>query len=270
MAVAIPMKKRDILAACALSAVLMTATSSALAQSGEDSSGSQLQSQGQSAPSSPPAMAPQGGENDSTLEVAPQPGLTLPKPKVDEVPGGRSFRPDSDSASINPNFQPDTENGDSSRSSHGKPYLGIQVQYTTQCYLGMEEHGLEVLKIDPNSPAWAAGLHAQTGMTALGAAGVTAGTLLGPLDVVVNGLLNKAGSLGIGGDLIVAVDDKRVRNQDDLENEIAQLKPGDTMYLTVIRPMAGGQHKTMKIAVKVGEWGQPVANAAPPSTDSAP
>ncbi|MGO9450195.1 MAG: PDZ domain-containing protein [Candidatus Binataceae bacterium] len=267
------MKRGYILATCTLAAVLMAAASYALAQSEGDSAGSQLQSQGQSAPSSPPAIAPQGGENDSTLEVAPQPGITLPKPKVDEVPGGRSFRPDSDSASINPNYQPDTENGDSSngdnsRSSHGRPYLGIQVQYTTQCYLGMEEHGLEILKIDPNSPAWAAGLRAQSGPTALGAAGVTAGTLLGPLDVVVNGLLNKAGSLGTGGDLIVAVDDKRVRSQDDLQDEIAQLKPGDTMYLTVIRPMTGGQHKTMKIAVKVGEWGQPVANAAPPSTDS--
>ena len=42
--------------------------------------------------------------------------------------------------------------------------------------------------------------------------------------------------MGQGGDLIIAVDGKRVRDQSDLETAMARLKPGDTMYLTVIRP----------------------------------
>jgi len=55
--------------------------------------------------------------------------------------------------------------------------------------------------------------------------------------------------------LIVAVDDKRVRDQGDLENAMARLKPGDTMYLNVIRPTGTDEkapHQTLKTAVKVG------------------
>jgi S1-C subfamily serine protease len=68
--------------------------------------------------------------------------------------------------------------------------------------------------------------------------------------------------MGHGGDLIVAVDDRRVRDQSDLESAMARLKPGDTMYLTVIRP-DGNSHQTIKIAVRVGAAGEPIANAAP-------
>ncbi len=260
------MKRLSIIAAFAFSATLLVATYSS-AQSGSENS--QLQSQGQGASSSGPAMAPQGEENDSTLELAPQPGAVPMKPKVDEIPGARSFHPDNDTASVNPNYNSDTENGDSSRSQrHGRPYLGIEVQYATQCYLGMEEHGLEIVKVDPNSPAWAAGLQSGKPVTAAGAAGVTLGTMIPLVNPLLNHFLEKSGSLGTGGDLIVAVDDQRIRNQSDLDDKMAQLKPGDTMYLTVIRPIPGGQHKTLKIAVRVGEWGQPLANAASPSGDS--
>ena len=77
--------------------------------------------------------------------------------------------------------------------------------------------------------------------------------------------------MGQGGDLIVAIDDKRVRDQSDLETAMARLKPGDTMYLTVIRPDGSGDrvpHKTIKIAVHVGAVGEPIANAAPAGGDS--
>jgi len=72
--------------------------------------------------------------------------------------------------------------------------------------------------------------------------------------------------MGQNGDLIVAVDDKRVRDQSDLESAMSRLKPGDTMYLTVIRPNGTderGPHATLKIAVRVGAVGEPIANAAP-------
>jgi len=52
------------------------------------------------------------------------------------------------------------------------------------------------------------------------------------------------------------------------------LKPGDTMYLTVVRPngnQESGPHPpSMQIAVKVGAVGEPIANAAPGGTDSYP
>ncbi len=57
-----------------------------------------------------PGTAGQGG-SDATLEIAPQPGLTAPKPGVQEIPGGRNFNPGENNASIEPNFRPKTENG---------------------------------------------------------------------------------------------------------------------------------------------------------------
>ncbi len=255
--------KRSYLVGIVVSSAIFLAGTCAVAQTG---AGSQLQPQGQGSSASGAAIAPQGGENDATLELAPQPGSVPIKPKVEEIPGERSFRPDSDTASINRNLNPGAEGGGSERPSRrGRPYLGIEVQYASECFKGAEEYGLKITKVDPNSPAWAAGLRGPTGATNLGAAGVTAGTLLGPLNTVVNRLLEKTGSLGVDGDLIVAVDDQRIRNQADLDYKMAQLKPGDTLYLTVIRPTGDGNHKTLKIAVKVGEWGQPVANADSPS-----
>src|SRR5258708_33817710 len=113
--------------------------------------------------------------------------------------------------------------------------------------MGMEEHGLEVVSVDPNSPAATAGLQGATGMTAAGAAGTTAGTMLGPLSLLVTPLLAKGGALGTSGDLVVAVDDRRVRSQSDLDYPMGRLKPGATMYLTVSRPV-GNPHKAMTIA----------------------
>jgi S1-C subfamily serine protease len=80
--------------------------------------------------------------------------------------------------------------------------------------------------------------------------------------LLANKALAPTGAVGTGGDLIVAVDDKRVRDQGDLEAALSRLKPGDTMYLTVIRP-EGNSHKTMKIAVHLGAVGEPLANAGP-------
>lgn len=214
------------------------------------------------APSSTGGVSSQGGGEDATLEISPQPGLKPPSGTTDVIPNDRGFRPGEDSASINRNFKPGEEGASNKPAETGvrkRPYLGITVEYTTQCYLGMEEHGLEVVTIDPNSPAEQAGLKPR-GNTAIGAVAETASAFLGPLQMLTNPLVEKA-TEGEHGDLIVAVDDHRVRSRADLDDEMAKLKPGDTLYLTVIRPTAGG-HKTMKIAVKVGQAGE-IAEAAP-------
>jgi len=221
-----------------------------------------------------------GSSDDATLEIAPQPGLAAPKPAVKEIPSDRNFNPGEDNASIEPNFRPGAENGtgdingngngDSNR-PHARPYLGITVAYTTQCYLGGEEHGLEVLTVDPNSPASQAGLQARSGMTPVGAALSTLSAIVPGGSILASKALGSSGAMGQGGDLIVAIDDKRVRDQSDLEAAIERLKPGDTMYLTVIRPDGSGDrvpHKTIKIAVRVGAVGEPIANAAPAGGDS--
>ena len=255
------MNKLRILAALALSAALMMAPC-AFAQNMNSGSNPQLQPQAPGSGMNQPGS--QGEENDSTLELAPQPGTQ--QPKVEELPGARTYRPDSDTSSINRNFNPDTENGDSTGlKRHGRPYLGIEVQYTTECIGGSEEYGLKVTKVDAHSPASVAGLQSGHEMSAAGAAAMTLGGIIPLVSPLVGHFAEKSGSLGNDGDLIVAVDDERIRSQADLDDKIAQLKPGDTLYLTVLRPIGGGQHKTLKIAVKVGEWGQPVA-----SNDSAP
>lgn len=123
-------------------------------------------------------------------------------------------------------------------------------------HLGHDQHGLEVVSVDPGSPAEKAGLKGSTGATAAGSVGKGASEILGPLGSLTMPLLRKTGALGEGGDVIVAVDDERVRSRDDLANRLAQLKPGDTLYLTVIRPLGGADHKTVKIAVTLGGAGR--------------
>jgi PDZ domain-containing protein len=226
-----------------------------------------------------PGIAGQGGSDDATLEIAPQPGLAARKPAVKEIPSDRNFNPGESDTSVDSNFRPRTENGTGDNDSglgrqgnsydsrpHARPYLGITVAYRSMCFNGGEEHGLEVLTIDPNSPAAQAGLHAKAGVSAVGAAVTTLSAFLPGGSLLANKALETSGAMGQDGDLIVAVDDKRVRDQSDLESAMSRLKPGDTMYLTVIRPNGTderGPHATLKIAVRVGAVGEPIANAAP-------
>src|SRR5271156_3954260 len=243
---------------------------------------SQTGSQSSGAPATH-GIAGQGGGDDTTLEIAPQPGLAAPKAAVREIPTDRNFNEGEDNASVDPNFRPGTENGTGDIDSnlngngnsenarpHAHPYLGITVQYTTMCYLGGEEHGLEVLTVDPNSPAAQAGLQPRSGVTAGGAAGSTLSSILPGGSSPAPKALGSTGAVGQNGDLIVAVDDQRVRDQSDLENAMNRLKPGDTMYLTVVRAEGSGDHvphQTIKIKVQVGEVGEPIANAAPGAAD---
>jgi len=134
-----------------------------------------------------------------------------------------------------------------------RPYLGIGVQYiSTEDLLGRAARGLEIMSVDPNSPAEDAGLRGQGAPTKLGASGATAGALMPPLDLIVMPLLRRAGDLGETGDLIVAIDDNRVGGADDLRNALAPLHAGDTLYLTVVRLQRDGSHQTLKVPVKLG------------------
>lgn len=85
--------------------------------------------------------------------------------------------------------------------------------------------GLLIEEVEDGSPASSAGLHGATRM-------------------VTYGFFNR---IGIGGDLIVAIDGKPVEGQNDLNNAMMHKRGGDTLQLTIFR---GGASK--KVDVKLG------------------
>jgi PDZ domain-containing protein len=200
----------------------------------------------------------QSGES-TTLELSPQPSGKMRAPDKSETPEQRAFRQSKEDevARLNRNFHPHDQ-----EDSH-RPYLGIDLEYSTQCYLGMEEHGFEVVNVYPNSPAARAGLIGKTGSTASGDLGALGSVLLGPVALLTFPLLRKSGALGTDGDLIVAVDDVRVRSKEEILHALGHLKPGDTAYLTVIRPLKGGYHRTMRIAVHIDNETDAAGNIIP-------
>jgi hypothetical protein len=88
--------------------------------------------QGQPADSATPRVPARQPNESTTLEVAPQPSDKVPAPDKRETAEQRAFRQSrqDEIARLNRNFHPhDVED------SH-PPYLGIELEYTTQCYLG--------------------------------------------------------------------------------------------------------------------------------------
>jgi hypothetical protein len=244
-----------------------------LGQGSSASPPSGIESQPGGGASSSPGIAHQGND-DATLEISPQTGIKRPAPSSDEIPSNREFRPGDNTDSVNREFRPGEQDlNRGGQVGHGTSCLGITVNYTSYCFKGAEEHGLEVTSIDRNSPAEEAGLKATGDKGGMISAAETASAFLGPLQLLTNHLLEKA-SQGNRGDLIVAVDDQRIRSQADFNDALAKAHPGDTLYLTVIRPISKTDlsgstttdHATMKIAVKVGRWQPGTADSCADST----
>jgi hypothetical protein len=215
-----------------------------------------------------PVPARQPGES-TTLELAPQPSAKVPALASHESQQERAFRQarEAEVARLNHNFHPHDPDDE-----HHRPYLGADLEYTTQCYLGMEVHGLEVVNVYPDSPAARAGLVARTGSTPMGDLKALGSVLLLPIAPITFPILRKSGALGTGGDLIVAVDDMRVRTRSEWFSAIGHVKPGDTTYITIIRPLAGGYHRTLRIALHIDHETDAAGNIIPspsPATESA-
>jgi PDZ domain len=205
--------------------------------------------------------APMGpGENKSggVLEIAPQ-GTPVPArpqpPAATAAPAPQSGDDQGSSDGANNDVElyktyTDTENA---MGVHGPlPYLGISVHTMTIAEPdGTQQRALEVLSVDKGSPAAAAGIKGSRGATGLGASTLTASAMLGPAQELLAPLLKKTGQLGAQGDLIVAVDDDRVETDQDLAGELAKLKPGDTLWLTVLRESAKGKAKAYKVPIRV-------------------
>ena len=134
----------------------------------------------------------------------------------------------------------------------------------------MEEQGFEVVSVYPNSPAARAGMIARTGSTPSGDLKALGSLLLLPIAPITFPLLRKSGALGTGGDLIIAVDDVRVRTREEILHALGHLKPGDIAYITVIRPLPGGYHRTMRIALHIDHLTDAAGNIIPlPGTSPA-
>jgi hypothetical protein len=196
--------------------------------------------------------------SDQTLEIAPRiapkPPATLPDSAPDSGPTLNDTTAPSD---VTKGVSQSAPSANPSR-----PYLGIAVQtiYSNDRPGGLV-NGLEVVSVDHDSPAANAGLHGRGKMTSVGESGATVGALMPPLNLLVMPLLKKTGSLGEGGDLIVAIDDRRVANDLDLQSELESLKPGDTIYLTIVRSTKDGSQQKLKLPIKLGDATKAVANA---------
>jgi len=199
------------------------------------------------------------------LEIGRQPSDKVPAPESRETKEQREFRQSrqDEIARLNRNFHPHDPDD-----HHHRPYLGADLEYTTQCFLGMEEYGFEVVNVYPNSPAARAGLIGRTNSTPAGDLGALGGVLLFPIAPIVFPLLRKSGALGTAGDMIVAVDDVRVRTKEEILRALGHLKPGDTAYITVIRPLPGGYHQTMRIAIHIDHETDAAGNILPSSGTS--
>jgi hypothetical protein len=195
-----------------------------------------------------------GVNSDATLEIAPRGGPQKPtEGPSDSIPtdsGNFANPPESELPPVPTSGPPSSMVSTVPRPS--LPYIGLSVQrIESHSTPGRDVVGLEIVSVDHDSPAERAGLKGRGGMTKLGASGATAGALMAPLDIALMPLLKKTGQLGHAGDLIVAIDDRRVTGELDLATALGASKPGDTIYLTVVRSGPGGTD-TIKIPVKLG------------------
>ena len=182
---------------------------------------------------------------NSSIEVAPQPSDKLSDPSARQIPSEQKYQPSQTTAKL------DRDLGHDQLDERHRPYLGIELEYTTQCYLGMEEHGFEVVNVYAGSPAARAGMQGRTTSTPLGDLGAAASLIVLPVSFFTIPMLRRSGALGFPGDLIVAVDDQRVRTPEEMMRMLDHLKPGDTAYVTALRPVPGGSHQTIRFALHI-------------------
>ncbi len=181
----------------------------------------------------------------ATLEIAPQPSDRQRAPDKTATPEERAFRPSDDVAALNRNFHP--QQSDAGRRIRPAD-LGIDYAETDECLMGAHEEGLEVVNVYPDTPAARAGLRCPLPGTRLGDLAAFGSILVLPVGVFTMPMLRRSGMLGTSGDLIIAIDDQRIHNQQEFVRALSVLRPGDTTYVTVLRQVPGG-HLRLRIAV---------------------
>ena len=114
---------------------------------------------------------------------------------------------------------------------------------------GEEADGLLITGVTKGSPAANAGLHAYAhGMhTALTAAAVVASLFVAPAALVIP--INDYTQVGESYDMIIGVDGVRVTDFLDFQDRMRDLKPGEIVYLSVVRD---GRRHQFRVAVPIG------------------
>ena len=140
--------------------------------------------------------------------------------------------------------QPSAAPSTNATNAPAKPaYLGIAGQTVQTCRYPA---GVRITRVIEGSPAQQAGLK---GEGTLGWQEAMAGVLtLTPLAPLVLPFITDREHGGTG-DLILAVDGKRVHNREELEQELKRFRPGHTIYFSVLRDQSG----VHQIAVRLTE-----------------
>jgi S1-C subfamily serine protease len=136
--------------------------------------------------------------------------------------------------------------------AYENPLLGIEVEDETE-WLGRSRwleygrwvSGVKILTVNPGSPGRVAGLQGfRQGVlvTTVLVTGLLAAAFFPPAIIGVIALSKAAEP----HEMIIAVDGKRTRDVIDFEEAIEKAKPGEVIYLTVVRP---GRREQIRLAL---------------------
>ena len=195
------------------------------------------------APQSPLPSTPQptGEDHPQIIEVP-----------ATQLPSSRSLQPETSSTQTLPPSAPQPNLSSrqpppSTQSSDipAKPaYFGATGKTALACRY---PEGVRIAQVIEGSPAHHAGLKGETMMSWKQAIGN------GPsqLPVTPPGPLSRPSyEHGGRGDLILAVDGKRIHNTEELQKEMDRFRPGDVIYLSVLR----GESGLLQIPVRLTEY----------------
>jgi len=133
----------------------------------------------------------------------------------------------------------------------GPAYLGVAGQTAPSCRYPA---GVRVTRVIEGSPAHQAGLKGEGTLSWQQA--VVGLLALSPVAPLVLPFLTSS-EHGGHGDLILAVDGKRLHNREELEQEMERFRPGDVVYFSVLREESG----LSQIPVHLADYPSPTPTA---------
>jgi hypothetical protein len=146
------------------------------------------------------------------------------------------------------------------RRSLNPPYFGAVGKTGLACRYPA---GVRVSRVIENSPAYHAGLKGEATLTWKDAmANILAVSPIAPFLSSGEGPSEHGGH----GDLILAVDGKRVHNIEEFNRELQRCRPGDVVYLSVLR----GERGLIQIPVRLSEYPTGDTTVAAPAPAAPP